>query len=159
MILPKQQNRPCPSKKLNSCVSVGRGGKKLLFYFPLSHLIFFLGKKTKYLPSEMLPTMIYKSLGLGLPISSLGETPSGVVSPGAGKKAFKIILFLFLGLALCGMPPWPLLRGRVLWSPPCSGAPRFALGLCLCSTTCAWAPRSLFLAFLQGCFYFWSLRT
>lgn len=112
----KKTKPPLPFKKLNSCVSVGRGGKKLLFCFPPSHLIFFLGKKTKYLPSEILLTMIYKGLGLFLPISSLGETPSGVVSPAAGKKAFKII-FIFRFSPVWDAPLAPAQRPCALVSP------------------------------------------
>lgn len=76
----------------------------------------------------MLPTMIYKSLGLFLPISSLGETPSGVVSPGAGKKAFKIIfVFIFRPSPVWDAPLAPAQRPCALVSP--------LLG---CSQVCSW---------------------
>lgn len=154
----KKTKPPLPFKKLNSCVSVGRGGKKLLFCFPPSHLIFFLGKKTKYLPSEILLTMIYKGLGLVLPISSLGETPSGVVSPAAGKKAFKII-FIFRFSPVWDAPLAPAQRPCALGLPPARVLP----GLLLARASAAQPVRGLLAAFswlsCKGCFYFWSLRT
>lgn len=70
MTLPEHLNHPQPFKKLNSPFSVGRGGKKywrFFFFFPPSYLIFFLGKKTKYLPSEIPAVTIYNSLGTALP--------------------------------------------------------------------------------------------
>ena len=66
MTLPKHPNHPQPFKKLNSPFSVGTGGKSYIFFFS-SCLMFFLGKKPKYLPSEIPAMMISNSLGTVLP--------------------------------------------------------------------------------------------
>lgn len=72
MTLPKHLKYPQLVKKLNSPFSVRRRGKKLVFgfffpFFPPSYLMLFLGKKTKYIPSEIPTVTIYNILGTVLP--------------------------------------------------------------------------------------------